>query len=182
MRFPIRKELDLHVLIVASIFMTWLLLVLISPFLVPNGQLTDLSGAVITMDNSQKIEGINPLAWLIYSAGDFNCHQLRERSFFLNDNQMPFCARDVGLFLGAAIGSLLALILFLRLKWQHVALALLPFAVDIAAQEMTAYESTNEIRLTTGIVAGAACAIFVCQHVAMPHEDTKPSKADERED
>ena len=179
MRFPLRKELDLHILIVASIFVAWFSLVVISPFLVPSGQLTDLSGAVITMDNGQKIEGINPVAWLIYSAGDFNCHQLRERSFFLNDNQMPFCARDVGLFLGAAIGSLLALVLLLRLKWQYVALALLPFAVDIAAQEMTAYESTNEIRLGTGIIAGAACAIFICQHVAMPHEDAAPSDAGE---
>jgi len=169
-RVLLKRKLDRHILVVTLIFGAWLLIVMLSPFLVPSGQLTDLSGAVFRIDNARKIEGINPIAWLIYSAGDFNCHQLRERSFFLNDNQMPFCARDVGLFFGAALGSLSSLLLVLRLKWQYVAFALIPFALDVAAQELTAYESTNELRVATGFIAGAACAIFICQKVEMPVE------------
>ena len=181
LRPQFRKQIDIHILIVTAIFGAWLLLVLVSPFLVPAGQLADLSGAALRMDNSEKIEGINPIAWLIYSAGDANCHQIRERSFFLNDNQMPFCSRDVGLFLGAFVGCLAAFVLFLRLKWQCVVLSILPLAIDVAAQELTDYESTNEIRLITGIVAGAACAIFICQQVAMTRAEEAHSKAEAME-
>lgn len=181
-RLRLRKEIDFHILIVTLIFGIWLLLVFLSPYLVPSGQLTDLSGATLRMDNLEKIEGINPIAWLIYSAGDFHCHQIRERSFFLNDNQMAFCSRDVGLFGGAFIGSLVALALFLKLKWQYVALSILPLAIDVATQEMTDYESMNEIRLITGIVAGAACAIFICQYVAIVQIDTESNSATGRRD
>lgn len=177
-RLRLGKGIDFHILIVTLIFGIWLLLVFFSPFLVPSGQLTDLSGATLRMDNLEKIEGINPIAWLVYSAGDVHCHQIRERSFFLNDNQMPFCSRDVGLFVGALIGSLTALALFLKLRWQYVALSILPLAIDVAAQEMTDYESTNEIRLITGIVAGAACAIFTCQYVAIAQIDIGSNNAE----
>lgn len=180
-RLRFRKEIDIHILIVTAIFGAWLSLVLVSPFLVPPGHLTDLSGAALRMDNPEKIEGINPIAWLVYSAGDANCHQIRERSFFLNDNQMPFCSRDVGLFLGAFVGSFAALVLFLRLRWQYVTLSILPLAIDVAAQELTDYESTNEIRLITGIVTGGACAIFICHQVAMSRAGDEPSKAEASE-
>jgi len=167
----LRKKIDVYVSIAVAIFGIWLLLVLISPYLVPAGQLNDLSGSVLIMDNPQKIDGINPIAWTVYSLGDANCHQLAERSFFLNDNQMPFCARDIGIFMGVFIGSLFIFLFVLHVKWQWLIIAVAPLVIDGLFQELTSYESSNEVRLLTGLLAGTVGAMFLCEHLAMPIRD-----------
>ena len=42
----------------------------------------------------------------IYFFGDFNCHQLPERSYRINGNQQPVCSRDVGMFVGGSVATL----------------------------------------------------------------------------
>jgi uncharacterized membrane protein len=42
----------------------------------------------------------------VYAAGSVICHQLPERSFFLDGRQLPVCARCTGLYLSAAAGFL----------------------------------------------------------------------------
>ena len=88
----------------AVVFTAWLLMVLVAPWTLDSGTVTDLSGLPSSIDNRSQIEDMNPFAAAIYLLGDFNCHQKVERSLFLNDNQMPFCARDVGIFIGLALG------------------------------------------------------------------------------
>ena len=41
-----------------------------------------------------------------YAAGSVVCHQLPERSFFLDGRQLPVCARCSGLYLSGAVGLL----------------------------------------------------------------------------
>jgi len=43
---------------------------------------------------------------LVYAAGCVICHQLPERSFFLDGRQLPVCARCTGLYLSGAAGFL----------------------------------------------------------------------------
>jgi uncharacterized membrane protein len=43
---------------------------------------------------------------LVYAAGSIVCHQLPERSFFLDGRQLPVCARCTGLYLSSAAGFL----------------------------------------------------------------------------
>ena len=93
------------VLLMFAITAVWAALVFAAPLLVPAGTLTDLSGSVSVRDNTELFEGLSPLPRAIYRAGDAECHQIANRSFFINDNQMPFCARDVGLFVGLAAAS-----------------------------------------------------------------------------
>ena len=50
---------------------------------------------------------LDPYAAFIYGFGDLNCHTKAERSWEINGNQMPVCVRDVGIFLGIAIGGFL---------------------------------------------------------------------------
>ena len=45
------------------------------------------------------------LATLLYAAGSFICHQRPERSFHIDAAQLPVCARCLGIYAGAAIGS-----------------------------------------------------------------------------
>src|SRR5688572_7177807 len=42
----------------------------------------------------------------VYAAGSVICHQLPERSFFLDGRQLPVCARCTGLYLSGAAGFL----------------------------------------------------------------------------
>ena len=46
------------------------------------------------------------LVAFIYAVGGVICHQLPERSFFLEGRQLPVCARCTGLYVGGAAGLL----------------------------------------------------------------------------
>ena len=141
----------------------WTILVFLVPFTMAPGSLGDLSGRVGTIDND--LSNINPLAHGVYLIGDLNCHTLAERSIELNGNQMPFCARDVGLFLGLSIGMLAVLFLNPRFSWLAVIIMAMPLVIDGGIQLLFDYESTNLLRTITGIIGGSAVALFL-GHVA----------------
>jgi uncharacterized membrane protein len=94
------------------------------------------------------------------------CHQLPERSFFINDHQLPVCARCTGIALGNVAGELGLIIgewinpyKRFRLKRSVLyCLALsglaLPLIIDGSVQLFTDYESNNGLRLATGILFG----------------------------
>ncbi len=82
----------------------------------------------------------------------FGCHQRTDRSFFYNEKQLPLCARCTG----ELIGILLSVFLFLFVRPHFFVCFLLciPLVLDGFAQKLTAYESTNAMRLLTGILFG----------------------------
>lgn len=86
------------------------------------------------------------------------CHQLPERSFFLFGGQLPVCARCTGIYFGALVGSF-----FVRQKspspWFLV-VAMIPLALDGVTQ-LFFRESTNVIRLATGLIAGFAAVFYL---------------------
>lgn len=143
------------------IFSAWLIIVVLSPFSLPSGSVTDLSGKVGEIDNGEALEGMNPVARIIYAIGDINCHQLTERSLFINGNQMSFCSRDLGIFIGLVAGVSLALLLDIRISILVFLLTLIPMGVDGLLQILTDYQSTNSLRLVTGIVAGAGVSLLL---------------------
>ena len=125
---------------------------------------------------------LNPLWAFVYAFGDLNCHQKHERSWEINGNQMPVCTRDVGIFLGLVIGAALFglrglnrwtvrdtfLSVFpdemlepLYLKDRRmvamlllIGLGLVPMGVDGFTQLLTEYESTDPVRVITGLFSG----------------------------
>ena len=48
---------------------------------------------------------VNFYAAIIYGFGDVNCHQKSERSWEVNNNQLPVCTRDVGIFAGLSLAA-----------------------------------------------------------------------------
>jgi uncharacterized membrane protein len=104
------------------------------------------------------------------------CHQLPERSFFLDGHQLPLCARCTGTFLGAIVG-MIAMLLLGRRRASRLpaapALFILVFFVGFWAFDglnsyMTffpgapnLYEPQNWLRLTTGMLNGLALVIIV---------------------
>ncbi len=154
----------------------WLVLLLTAPFMMPHGTLTDLSGRVGYHDNDAQFSSLGALPHAIYWIGDAECHQIAARSYFLNDNQMPFCARDVGLFFG--IAAAFGLLTFRRLKINplFVILALVPIGIDGGLQLVTDYESNNTLRLLTGLLAGAALSMLIAHFLFVIQEDNQKSR------
>ncbi|MCK4718968.1 MAG: DUF2085 domain-containing protein, partial [Thermoplasmata archaeon] len=104
MRLP--NKASLAVLVITVI---WLLLLVITPFTIPPHTVEGLHGGANRIDYSQLWDSMPPVTKQTYWFGDFNCHQWASRSFVLNHNQLAVCARDVGMFIGLAIGALLML-------------------------------------------------------------------------
>lgn len=79
------------------------------------------------------------------------CHQLAERSFFVNGYQFPVCARCTGVFVGYII-CLSTFFLLLNLK---IALAgCFIMFLDWFIQYKEWHESTNIRRFITGVLGG----------------------------
>jgi uncharacterized membrane protein len=102
---------------------------------------------------------MNPINKMVYYLGDLNCHQRSDRSYEYNGNQMPFCARDVGIFVGLALGFIFALGRKVELTLPLVILSLVPIGLDGTIQLFTEYESTNIKRIVTGLIAGFVTGI-----------------------
>ena len=137
-----------------------------------------------------------PFAWtelptahaIAYAFGDLNCHNLGERSWTINGNQMPVCVRDLGIFAGLMVGGAIvhrrslnrwtvtdtALSILpeawqegiYRRRWRHVAfygfaaLAVVPIGVDGFTQLLTDYESNPLTRMLTGIPFGVGLGLL----------------------
>ena len=143
------------------------------------------------------VSELNPYFLFVYAFGDLNCHQKHERSWEINGNQMAVCARDVGIFFGITIGALwfayrgrnrwtvrdtfltllpdewleVAYVKDQRLLWMWGLLFIIgaPMVLDGGIQAVTAYESTNPMRLATGAPFGFAIAwLFASSLSARP--------------
>jgi len=94
------------------------------------------------------------------------CHQLPERSLFGGSAQVPVCARDTGIYVGFIV-SLLVLAALQRnrptgLPSLGVSLLLLGMLMVMVVDGVLSYagirETTNAMRLITGLAAGYAMA------------------------
>ncbi len=186
------------------------------PFMMPTGSVPELSGRANMMDYSsegswgnhdhvedgemghnQSAHGgtfawseLNPYYAFVYAFGDLNCHQKHERSWTINGNQMPVCARDVGIFLGLALGgwwfsrrglnrwtirdsfltlfpdSMIAPLYTsdrrLSAMFGTGILCCLPVVLDGGIQAISAYESVNPVRILTGIPFGFIIGWYLC--------------------
>ena len=143
-------------------FSIWAFLVVIAPIMIPSESITDLSGLTFISDNEKDIKEL-AFPWnVVYTAGDRLCHQHASRSFFINGNQMPFCSRCTAIWIGIPLGLLLILFINIPLDFKIVVLFLLglvPIGIDGVGQLFQLWESTNLIRVATGLLTGIICGI-----------------------
>lgn len=110
----------------------------------------------------------NIFAEFIWNLGFAICHQNPERSFFIGGYQLPVCARDTGTLIGFFAVFTMGLLLK---RYRNsgipdkpvIALSLFGFvlfAVDGASSYLGFRETTNTIRLVTGLMMGAAIGFF----------------------
>ena len=93
------------------------------------------------------------------------CHGMPERCFTLEGVPMPICARCTGIYAGFLLGVFLMFAVRklhrLRLPaWLAVALVA-PLFIDGVTQGIGLRESTNELRVITGLLAGTTLVSWV---------------------
>ena|GEM_PF-1596578 len=105
--------------------------------------------------------GTLPLA--LFRAYSHTCHQIPERSFFLDNTQFGFCARCTGFYGGLALASLFVVVTSrtrqITLPWLLVLCA--PILVDVAFDLSSHYSIANELRFATGLLGAISVTLFV---------------------
>ncbi len=146
------------------VFLLWVVLLFAAPFVVPNNTLTDCSGVVFLIDNENDFSHLGFPWGQVYMIGDVMCHQRIERSFMFNENSMPFCSRCTAIWLGVVIG--IGFTVFYRVTLDEkfllfLLLCLSPIAVDGFGQVIGLWESSNLVRVITGLLAGGITGVSI---------------------
>jgi uncharacterized membrane protein len=110
--------------------------------------------------------GVIQPAGVIYRTFSFLCHQIPERSFYLEGHPLGVCARCTGIYVGFAAGALsYPLVRSVRKADSPSRLwlvaACVPIAVDFALGFFGIWENTHFSRFATGAIFGTACALYV---------------------
>ncbi len=144
------------------LYMIWVLLVFLAPLVLPFGTVSDLSGVVGFSDNDDVIRDLS-FPWnVVYSIGDKVCHQKSDRSLFFNGNEMPFCTRCTAIWLGLAFGLGFMVLYSIELNEKFffaIIFSFVPLGVDGVGQLLGFWESTNVVRMLTGLPAGIVCGL-----------------------
>jgi uncharacterized membrane protein len=116
-----------------------------------------------------------PAAAALYAVGSQICHQRPERSFHLFAAQLPVCARCLGIYAGATLGSAVVL----GSRWRSRATTLssrmllvcgsIPTALTLVAEWSGAWRGSNTARAIAGVPLGFVVALVVAQGVATLH-------------
>ncbi len=128
------------------IVFSWVLLILLAPVSEANN-LTAVS---------------NPL----YKFFGYICHQIPSRSFHLENHSFAVCSRCFGVYFGL-LASLIIYPLFRSIETVEplprfwLFLAMIPMAVDWSLGFFGIWENTLWSRFMTGLILGAACAVFI---------------------
>lgn len=111
------------------------------------------------------------LATTIYRAFAAFCHQLPERSYFIDGHKLAVCSRCTGLYFGFALTLLLYPLLrpLKTIDWPPRAwliLAGVPMAIDFSLTFFGIWENTHSSRLLTGLLLGSVTVFYVMPGVA----------------
>lgn len=106
---------------------------------------------------------------LYFFIGSLVCHQLTERTIFIDGILLPMCARDTGIYLGIFI-ALAFLVVRGKFKADTVpstgisvflAILMIPMMVDAVTSYASIRQTDNIIRLVTGIFFGMSLVLFL---------------------
>jgi predicted membrane protein DUF2085 len=124
----------------------------------------------------------SPVAAVLYAAGSLICHQLPERSFHLQGFQLPVCARCLGIYGGAAVGSVAGAAAVGRrflawwrqpatrsVNWIATAIAASPTLATFVLEWGFGWPISNAVRATAALPVGFAVAFVVVGALATLH-------------
>jgi uncharacterized membrane protein len=110
----------------------------------------------------------------LYAAGALICHQIADRSFHLQGTQLPVCARCLGLYGGAAVGSAVGAVSLVgrwlerrprrwtrSIKWTATAVAAIPTLATFVLEWGAGWPISNSARAIAALPLGCAVAFVV---------------------
>jgi uncharacterized membrane protein len=113
-----------------------------------------------------KASGFESVSAPVYKFFSLICHQMPERSFHVENHQFAVCSRCFGVYFGLFFGFLIYPLLRkiddiepLARVWLF--LAMIPIGIDWSLGIFGIWENTHLSRFVTGLILGAACAIFI---------------------
>ncbi|HKC62838.1 MAG TPA: DUF2085 domain-containing protein [Pyrinomonadaceae bacterium] len=128
--------------------------------------LTLLFVSMIIIAPVAEAHGYSSTALIIYTTFGKFCHQIAERSFYIDGHPFAVCARCTGIYVGAGAGVLFyPLVRSLNRvdaparKW--LILALVPTAIDFSLGFFGILENTHLSRFITGALLGGVTAFYV---------------------
>lgn len=157
----------------------------IAPLTLKPGTVEGLDGAANQIVHEDIWSDLPIYHRAIYTFSDLNCHQMHERSYSLNGNQMPVCARDVGIFIGFSLGFFIMsfkrgasdlkdiMLDLINIETDKTELKktliliivgaafVLPMVLDGGIQLVSDYESFNAFRTFTGLLFGFGFSVFI---------------------
>lgn len=102
----------------------------------------------------------------IYKFCSYICHQIPARTYFLGNQPLAVCSRCFGIYFGLFGGFILYP--FLRpiqeselLPRIWLFLAMIPMLIDWSLGFFEIWENNHLSRFLTGLILGAACAVFI---------------------
>jgi len=113
-----------------------------------------------------KANGFESISAPIYRFFSYICHQIPERSLHIENHQFAVCSRCFGVYFGLFFGFFIYP-LFRKIDdieplpriWLF--LAMIPIGVDWSLGAFGIWENTHLSRFITGLILGAACAIYI---------------------
>ena len=113
-------------------------------------------------------------AAIVYGVASLVCHQRPERSFYWGPVQFAVCARCTGLYVGAAIGSVAAviaghdrLVAAVPAMRRALVVAAVPTAATVAAEWVGLWAPSHTVRALAGLPLGAATAVVLAAAAVM---------------
>ncbi|MEP6944877.1 MAG: DUF2085 domain-containing protein [Acidobacteriota bacterium] len=110
--------------------------------------------------------GLTALSTPIYHFFSYLCHQMPERSFYVDGEPFGVCSRCFGVYFGLLAGFAVYPL------WRQIDgieplprfwlfLSLIPMGVDWSLTEFGIWENTHLSRVITGLILGFACATYI---------------------
>lgn len=113
-----------------------------------------------------KASGFTGVSSPLYSFFSYMCHQMPDRSFYIDGEKFGVCSRCFGVYFGLFFGFVIYPL------WRRIDeiepisriwlfLSLVPIGIDWSLGVFGIWENTFTSRFLTGLVLGTACATFI---------------------
>ena len=113
-----------------------------------------------------RANGITSVSAPLYGLFSYMCHQISDRSFYIDGEQFGVCSRCFGVYFGLLAGFIvypfwrqLDEIEPIPRVWLF--LSLIPISIDWSLGVFGIWENTHLSRFVTGLILGIACATFI---------------------
>ena len=122
--------------------------------------------AAILIAPVARLLAVEQVSTPLYNFFGYVCHQLPDRSFHIMGEQFGVCSRCFGVYFGIVLGIAIYP-LFRQIDTVEpiprvwLFLSLIPIGIDWSLTAFGIWENTQFSRLATGLILGAACAVFI---------------------